>query len=900
MKTAKWIWCSQNSLHAYNQTVLFTKEFGTKSLKGVKLQITADSWYRVSINGTWLNDGPARAYPKHRQYDEFDVSSALKTGKNRIGVIVRYFGCGTFRQIPQAGGLCAELRLGKTVIGTDSSWLAASSNAWRQWTPKISIQMEPVEEYDARFEKILDWRPAVEIKRAGEITPRNTGLLTKKRLRFKAPRNAVIIRKALPKFCVPVAQLAHPGIVEANAYTSRPVVLGSTLTVRKKQQFDFASNDWKIAVNGQLLKTGRVTLAPGKYAVLFFCNVFYGHNKELGFPFLYQSGAQWGKWSVFVVKEFLFRDDDMIWFWFEHKKARDLERRWAASIEELARHGEQSALDAPEEQIFMEDPAADFASRIPVAKTGRLFDGKIVKPSAKGDLELCYDLGGQSCGYVEFVIKADEGVIVDLNAVEHITPDRIIQHTLPFNRNGMRYITKRGINRYTSLKRRSGRYWFITLRNQKTPVEILSICFVESTAAVEKVGSFECSDPSLNRIWEISERTLRLCMEDTFTDCPLYEQTLWIGDARNEALYAFTAYGNLDVSARSLELGAQSLEKFPMVGCQVPSSWNCLLPAWSFLWGMHVWEHYFFSGDKRLLKKLWPAVLQNLDGAGQYLNRDGLFSMTAWNLLEWAPIDHAHATVLHNSMLFAGALKAAENCAKVLSDGVMLNSIHRRRKKLIRAINVWWNDARQSYPDAVLEDGTASPKICQHTSMLAIMCGVAPPKVRKPALINLVNPPKGMTVVGAPFAMQFMYEALEKAGEFDTLLNSIRTKFQPMLDAGATTVWETFAGSSFDVKGFPTRSHCHAWSSSPIYFLIRIVLGIRQIAPGGRAFEISPWVHGLQHASGAAATMNGPVRVKWKIDGETLHVSIAAPHGAQIDFRPNTSHKGLKVKVELK
>ena len=900
MKNSKWIWCAQNKPHAYNQTVLFKKAFEVKNPQGAKLLITADSWYRVSVNGTWLNDGPARAYPNHWQYDELDISSTLKTGKNRIEVIARYFGCGTFHQIPQAGGLRAELRLGRTVTGTDSTWLAAPSNAWQQWVPKISIQMEPVEAYDARFEKILDWQPAVEIKRAGKITARNTGLLTKKPLRFKALRSAAIVKRAAPHYCVPVTQLAHPGVVEANGHVSRPVVLSSVLTVRKKKPFDFSSTDWKVAVNGRLLKTGKVTLAPGQHTILFFCAVFYGHNKESGFPFLHLSGAAWGKWSVSVVNEFIFRDDDMIWFWFEHKEARDLERRWFASLGNLAKYWNGAALDLPEEQIFMEDFASDFAAREPAGTADRLFDGTIVTPSVKGDVELCFDLGGQSCGYFDFSIKADEGVIVDISAVEYITPEGTIQHTLPYNRNSLRYTTKKGLNRFTSLKRRAGQYWFLTLRNQKTPVEIKALRLIESTASVQAVGAFKSSDQVLDRVWKISERTLQLCMEDTFTDCPLYEQTLWIGDARNEALYAFTAYGNFDVSARSLELGAQSLEKFPMVGCQVPSSWNCLLPAWSFLWGMHVWEHYFFSGDKRLLKKLWPAVLQNLDGAGQHLNRDGLFSMTAWNLLEWAPIDHAHATVLHNSMLFAGALKAAENCAKVLSDGAMLNSIHRRRKKLIRAINVWWNDARQSYPDAVLEDGTASPKICQHTSMLAIMCGVAPPKVRKPALINLVNPPKGMTVVGAPFAMQFMYEALEKAGEFDTLLNSIRTKFQPMLDAGATTVWETFAASSFDVKGFPTRSHCHAWSSSPIYFLIRIVLGIRQIAPGGRAFEISPWVHGLQHASGAAATMNGPVRVEWKIDGETLHVSIAAPHGAQIDFRPNTSHKGLKVKVELK
>ena len=84
-------------------------------------------------------------------------------------------------------------------------------------------------------------------------------------------------------------------------------------------------------------------------------------------------------------------------------------------------------------------------------------------------------------------------------------------------------------------------------------------------------GSFECSDERLNRIYAISRRTLLLCMEDVFTDCPLYEQTLWIGDARNEALFSYGSFWCPDLVQRCCRLGAQSLETLPLVGSQVPS-----------------------------------------------------------------------------------------------------------------------------------------------------------------------------------------------------------------------------------------------------------------------------------------------------------------------------------------
>ena len=903
MKQSEWIWCAHNALREYNQTVLFQKEFDVKKTDGALLQITADSWYRVSVNGKWIHDGPARAYPDYYQYDEHDISATLKKGKNKIEVIARYFGIGTFHQIPEAAGLRAALLVDGQVIGTDSSWQAAPSHAWQQWTPKISIQMEPVEEYDARLEKVLDWQPAVEVKRPGTLFRRNTQLLTKKTRRPVGEPTVTRVKKNEPHWCVPVAQLAHGELVEANFYSSRPVVLGSSLTVRKKQQFDFGSNEWKVSVSGRLLKTGKVTLKPGKHEIRFFCNSFYGHNKELAFPWLNLKG--WGEWTVEVAETCLFLDNDRRWFAsFEHKEAKKVERCWQKSIEQYPKGF--TALDRPMEQVFMEDPAAQFAARAEVgmarravrpAKGGAFIEN--ARPA--GDIEYCFDFGEQTCGYFEFSIKAEAGVIVDLNAVEYITPDGTIQHTLPFNRNGMRYITKKGVNRFRSLKRRAGQYLFVTIRNAKSPVEIRSVRIIESTAPVVPVEIFKSSDPALNKIWSMSERALKLCMEDTFTDCPLYEQTLWIGDARNEALYAFAAYGNYDVSARSLELGAQSLEQFPMVGCQVPSSWDCQLPAWSFLWGMQVWEHYFHTGDKRFLKKLWPAVLKTLEGAEQYKDKHGLFSGPLWNLLEWTPIDHDNETVLHNSMLLVGALKAAENCADVLGEKATQKKLKTRRNRLIRAINAQWNEEKGSYPDALLDTtGKPSVKTCQHTSMLSIMCDVATPRIQKSALNNLLNSPKGMTTIGSPFAMQFMYEALEKAGEYDALLDSIRIKFQPMIDVGASTVWEMFAGSDFDTHGFPTRSHCHAWASSPIWFLNRIVLGIHQTKPGGKAFEISPWIGDLKKASGSMATPKGPVHVDWKLKGKKLRVNINAPKGVKIEFKSNTSHEGVGVIVEQK
>ena len=84
------------------------------------------------------------------------------------------------------------------------------------------------------------------------------------------------------------------------------------------------------------------------------------------------------------------------------------------------------------------------------------------------------------------------------------------------------------------------------------PVRIQSLRLVESTYPVVEEGTFRCSDLELEKVYEISRRTLKLCMEDTFTDCPLYEQTLWVGDARSESLFAMSCFGAYDLVRRCI------------------------------------------------------------------------------------------------------------------------------------------------------------------------------------------------------------------------------------------------------------------------------------------------------------------------------------------------------------
>jgi alpha-L-rhamnosidase len=133
--TASWIWKRDGEVKGYNQTIVAVRQFEVDRPVEAVARVTADSYYRLYINGVWVNDGPARNWPEHYQYDQLEVGSYLVAGKNEVKIIARYYGVGDFHRVPQQAGLLAQLDVktaqGKVVkIGTDDSWEVASANAW--------------------------------------------------------------------------------------------------------------------------------------------------------------------------------------------------------------------------------------------------------------------------------------------------------------------------------------------------------------------------------------------------------------------------------------------------------------------------------------------------------------------------------------------------------------------------------------------------------------------------------------------------------------------------------------------------------------------------------------------------------------------------------------------------
>lgn len=928
---AKWIWLDDQASDGYNEYRMARKTLDVHDVRSARIAIAADTWYRLHVNGTWVHDGPCRSWSHHAQFDVHDIGEHLVEGSNEITILVRYFGCGVFQRDPIRGGLLAQMEiLGKDgkpcVYGTDETWEMGTSEAFLVNMPKVGLGMEPFEAIDAR---LTGWKyqPAkvvadVESAPWSRLSGRDVALLTRKPVGFRTFLGANVVKRDWMGYTFPLIRLLYPGLKEGGGFTTMAASAATVIVADKACQMEIASYPSAegpvVAVNGQVCDGGPVTLKAGENLLLLLFEPWGHHNKEQGVRLMPDQAIdlhnptdqeESNPWDFIPFTDLLYHEHDHVVRPTnppERAKARErVDGRYTEIIKKVTdiksykthlspdRMADQGKWPVPNPHWQFECrqvvPNSTAGVEKPEAAIATDDSAAVIHPNERGDIELCFDLGEQNCGYYEFEVEAEAGTVLDLFGVEYICSKRGIQHTWS-NKNGLRYICADGKNHHLSLKRRSGRYLYVTIREQRSPVSISKLRLVESTYPVRQVGSFECSDKKLNKIWEISERTLKLCMEDVFTDCPLYEQTMWVGDARNEGLLAMVAYEDVsDILRRCIRLAAQSLETYPFIPSHAPtSSTDAYLPAWCFLWGISIWDYYFYTGDVDFLREIWPDVVKNLRGVEDWKDENGLFSGPFWNMFDWIGVDSGHDVVTHNSMLLKGSLDALEKCAEVVGDKEAIDWIRGWSADLVAALDKLWSTELRSYIDSIHDDGKPSSSICIHTNFLSLLYDIVADDKREQALSNVLNPPAGMLPLGSPFAMLYLYEALDKLGQYDRIIESIQTSYQAMLDVDATTVWEQFAnGNAFNPDGFPTRSHCHAWSSSPILYLNLLILGIRPTEVGGGAYTISPRVNHTDHASGTSASIRGPISVSWQKNGDFVDIEVQVPVGVSCRWEDN-------------
>jgi hypothetical protein len=124
-------------------------------LRSLVLHVSAESAYRLYVNGTLVGRGPVRGTRSVGFFDSYEVAPLVRVGVNWIAADVHCHNRPTFRANPVEPALLVQSDDG--TVATDASWQVQPADEWRSDAPLFTFQIGHMEWQDLRGEP-LGWQ----------------------------------------------------------------------------------------------------------------------------------------------------------------------------------------------------------------------------------------------------------------------------------------------------------------------------------------------------------------------------------------------------------------------------------------------------------------------------------------------------------------------------------------------------------------------------------------------------------------------------------------------------------------------------------------------------------------------------------------------------------------------
>ena len=341
--------------------------------------------------------------------------------------------------------------------------------------------------------------------------------------------------------------------------------------------------------------------------------------------------------------------------------------------------------------------------------------------------------------------------------------------------------------------------------------------------------------PWMRPVYDISLRTLQLCMHETYEDCPFYEQLQYVMDTRLQILFTYAVSGDTRMARRTLDDFHRSLAPEGISQARYPGNYRQVIPLFSLHWILILLDYYEQTGDLAALEDYRPTVERILrwfrrkTGSTGMVERLGHWEFVDWTT-EWNPAggvpdavklgpsavnNFFYAYVLGRSAELFRALELPDLAARYEREGAAISGVTSR---------LCWDNGRQLF-----REGPECSQFSQHTQVYAVLCGAVEGEAARRVMERTLA---DKSLVQCSFVMQFyLFRALEAAGLYAET-EGLWPAWQALPELNLSTVPE--------VPGPMTRSDCHAWGALALFELPRRFFGVTALEPGYRTIQIAP------------------------------------------------------------
>ena len=415
---------------------------------------------------------------------------------------------------------------------------------------------------------------------------------------------------------------------------------------------------------------------------------------------------------------------------------------------------------------------------------------------------------------------------------------------------------------------------------------------------VTYAGSFESSDPLLNRIWETGAYTAHLCMQDGVWDASKRDRGRWMGDT--------------DVSGRVIEdvFGERPLMEDTLDRLMGPAPVDQHvngIPGYSAFWFTGTADYYRHTGSKEFLQREHSRMLELLSYVDKEFDERNVYAnkTNVWLYVDWSPDLNGDTpeTRRATTLEFYRAYREAAFMLRELGDTANADKYDKRAAQIKAGAENYLLDASTN---------TFGPR--WETNAAAVIGGAAGPEHYEAIWSNVFsqvgNKAGTRGLIISPYYNYYVIRAMAEIGHRPEALAWIRQYWGGMLHEGATSFWEAYDPSWYkedfhsslqsDNRSGYFVSLAHGWSAGPTAWLMEQVLGIQPTGAGFSTVDIRPDLVDLEWAKGAEPTPKGLLKVDLRKaptgteitidipDGVTAHVSVPVSQStAQIAVNGN-------------
>jgi alpha-L-rhamnosidase len=421
---------------------------------------------------------------------------------------------------------------------------------------------------------------------------------------------------------------------------------------------------------------------------------------------------------------------------------------------------------------------------------------------------------------------------------------------------------------------------------------------------MRRTGTFQCSEPLLQRLHDNVVWSMRGNFVDIPTDCPARDERLgWTGDVQIFAptgifLYDCTALLDswlVDVGLEQLPDGTVPWYAPVIPG---PPVWTPLRPGagWGDAVALTPWVLYQGTGDTELLRrhypmaKAWVDLVDSLAGPGHLWN-------TGFQLGDWLdptadPDDPGAGQTdpyLIATAYFAWSTRHLAKSAAVLGHAVDVDRY-----------TTLSDETTVAFQRAYLRDDGRLTSDSATAYVVAIAFDLLPDRPARTAagqrLADLVRD-NGFRIATGFIGTPLICDALTETGHLDVAYRLLMQTECPSwlysVTQGATTIWERWDSLRPDgtLNSGGMTSFNHFALGSVADWLHRVVAGIAPAAPGYRKILFRPRPGGgLTSCAASHDSPYGTAAISWELHGDELTVQMHVPSGctATVDL-PGTA-----------